>query len=365
MFSDTHFHFHMLDEETQVKVLKEMAQRDCFFGLDIGTHCDDLISRQDGIDKAIEKCAGIVSDDGAARETGIVSDESFNKSAEDLSNENLSGETLKSKIKSFIRFSAGIWPAPEAIRDRKNQIEILEKMIRGAGIASDESCRSDAGIASDDGTESGAGITSDGCLKNDAGAASDDSGVNSTYKKVVAIGECGLDHHWNVSGADGRAESDFDEAMFLGESEMFEAQLDMAKRMKLPVVVHSRDAFDGTLECIKNVGYDNGIIHCFSYGIDEARAFLERGWYLAFGGGVTYTKKSKMEAMMELLRFVPKERLLLETDAPYLAPVPFRGTPNNPLLIEHSYKFIADSRGMSVESLCETVDENIKNLFKF
>lgn len=353
MFSDTHFHFHMLEENLQPRVLLEMAKRDCFFGLDIGTHCDDLIFRQDGIDKAIEKCAGIVSDDGAARETGIVSDESFIKSAEDLSDENFSGEKLKSKIKSFIRFSAGIWPAPEAIRDRKNQIEILEKMIRGAGIASD------------DGTESGAGITSDGCLKNDAGAASDDGGANSTYKKVVAIGECGLDHHWNVSGADGRAESDFDEAMFLGEREMFEAQLDMAKRMKLPVVVHSRDAFEGTLECIKNVGYDNGIIHCFSYGLDEARAFLERGWYLAFGGGVTYTKKSKMEAMMELLRFVPKERLLLETDAPYLAPVPFRGTPNNPLLVEHSYKFIAEARGVSVEDLCETVDGNIKNLFKF
>lgn len=328
MYSDTHFHFHMFEESLQPRVLREMAVRDCFFGLDIGTHCDDLISRQDGIDKAIEKCAGLASDEGAVRETGIVSDESFKKSAEGLSNENLSGEKLKSKIKSFIRFSAGIWPAPEAIRDRKNQIEVLEKMIRGAG------------------------------------AASDDSGANSTYKKVVAIGECGLDHHWNVSGADGRAESDFDEAMFLGEREMFEAQLDMAKRMKLPVVVHSRDAFDGTLECIKNIGYDNGIIHCFSYGIDEARAFLERGWYLAFGGGVTYTKKSKMEAMMELLCFVPKERLLLETDAPYLAPVPFRGTPNNPLLIEHSYKFIAEVRGVSVESLCETVDSNIRKLFK-
>lgn len=340
MFSDTHFHFHMLEESLQPRVLREMAGRDCFLGLDIGTHCDDLILRQDGIDKAIEKCAGIVSDDGVASVAGIVSDE------------NISGEKLKSKIKSFIRFSAGIWPAPEAIRDRKNQIEILEKMIRGAGFAGDESCRSDADISSDESCRSG------------AGAAGDDGWVNSTYKKVVALGECGLDHHWNVSGVDGRAESDFDDAMFLGEREMFEAQLDMAKRMKLPVVVHSRDAFEGTLECIKNVGYDNGIIHCFSYGIDEARAFLERGWYLAFGGGVTYTKKSKMDVMMELLRFVPKERLLLETDAPYLAPVPFRGTPNNPLLVEHSYKFIAESRGVSVESLCEDVDLNIKKLFK-
>lgn len=351
MFSDTHFHFHMLEENLQPRVLREMAVRDCFFGLDIGTHCDDLISRQDGIDKAIEKCAGIVSDDGAASDSCIASDDGALSVAGIASDGNLSGEKLKSKIKSFIRFSAGIWPAPEAIRDRKNQIEILEKMIRGAGVAGDESCRSGAGIASDEDSRSG------------AGAAGDGGGENSTYKKVVAIGECGLDHHWNVSGVDGRAESDFDDAMFLGEREMFEAQLDMAKRMKLPVVVHSRDAFEGTMECIKNAGYDNGIIHCFSYGIDEARAFLDRGWYLAFGGGVTYTKKSKMDAMKELLRFVPEERLLLETDAPYLAPVPFRGNPNNPLLIEHTYRFISEARNINMEELCETVDKNISRLF--
>ena len=96
----------------------------------------------------------------------------------------------------------------------------------------------------------------------------------------------------------------------------------------------------------------------------EAREFLSRGWYLAFGGGVTYTKKSKMEQMFELLRYVPDDRILLETDAPYLAPVPFRGSENNPLLIEHTYRFIAEARGIAVEKLCALVDENIKRLFK-
>ena len=88
---------------------------------------------------------------------------------------------------------------------------------------------------------------------------------------------------------------------------------------KLPVIVHSRDAFEDTLECINNIGYHNGIIHCYSYGIEEARTFLDLGWYIALGGGITYTKKSKLEQMQELIRFIPSDRLLTETDAPYLA----------------------------------------------
>lgn len=283
MFSDTHFHFSMMMQEERSSILTALEDRKCFFGLDIGTHCDDLAAR-------IE----------------IVKNSDSGK-----------------KIKQFMYFSTGIWPAVEAIKDRENQIKELEKQILSVQELDAE-------------------------LK----------------KKICAIGECGLDHHWNPSGTDGRCESDFDREVFLGEAEMFEMQLELAKKFNLPVIVHSRDAFEGTLECIKNVSYDNGIIHCYSYGLEEAEAFLDRGWYLAFGGGVTYTKKSKMEQMKELLCYVPKERLLLETDAPYLAPVPFRGKPNTPLLIDNTYNFIAQMRGVSAEELSETVDENIRRLFK-
>lgn len=286
MYSDTHFHFHML--ENQPQVLTGMAEKNCFFGLDIGTHCDDLASRQKGMLDAIGECEN----------------------------------SLREKIKNFIYFSAGIWPAPEAIRDRVNQIEILEKEIKQAF----------------------------------------DSG-DSFIKKVCAIGECGLDHHWNPAGVDARCESDFDAELYNGEKEMFLMQLALAKKYSLPVIVHSRDAFEGTIECIKDAGYDNGIIHCYSYGLEEAKVFLDRGWYLAFGGGVTYTKKAKMDEMIEMLKYIPEDRLLLETDAPYLAPVPFRGTKNTPLLIEHSYRFIAEARGIEVEKLCQTVDKNIRHLF--
>lgn len=187
---------------------------------------------------------------------------------------------------------------------------------------------------------------------------------DSLNRKIIAIGECGLDHHWNPSGVDGRCEDDFDQEMYLAEKELFSMQLEYAKELNLPIIVHSRDAFEDTYDCIKNSGWNTGIIHCYSYGAEEARKFLDLGWYISFSGGVTYTKKSKMEAMKELLTLVPEDRILLETDSPYLAPVPLRGTLNTPLNVEYTYKFIAQIRGTDQEKLSETVDKNIKELFK-
>ena len=283
MFSDTHFHFKMMTEERGVdgiEVLNQLARRDCFFGLDIGTRAGDLQGRQ----LAVEKCIAGVAD---AR--------------------------LADKARSFMYFTAGIWPDVESIKDRENQVKLLRESI--------------------------------------------------TPDSIIAVGECGLDHHWNPSGEDGRCEEDFDEQVYRGERELFEAQIELAHELKLPVIVHSRDAFEDTLECINNVGYHNGIIHCYSYGIDEARAFLDLGWYIALGGGITYTKKSKLEQMQELIRFIPSDRLLTETDAPYLAPVPFRGQANSPVLVEHVFNYIAQARGITVDELNATVDSNIKSLF--
>ena len=294
MFSDTHFHFKMMTTErgvNGVEVLSTMAQRSCFFGLDIGTHYDDLAERQACVENAI---AGI-ADSG-----------------------------LAAKARNFMYFSAGIWPDVEAIHDRENQMKKLRESILAADASSDQ---------------------------------------DTLHRKIVAVGECGIDHHWNPSGEDGRCESNFDTDTYQGERELFEAHLELAKDLKLPVIVHSRDGFEDTLDCLKNVGYDNGIIHCYSYGIDEARAFLDRGWYIAFGGAITYNKKAKLEAVKELLRFVPADRFLCETDAPYLAPVPLRGTVNTPVNVEHVYNFAAEVRGTTTEALSNLVDENITKLF--
>lgn len=228
---------------------------------------------------------------------------------------------LQKQANDFIFYTAGIWPDVDEIKDRDNAIKTLKANIHEFSKTSD--------------------------------------------KKLVAIGECGIDHHWNPSGADGRDENDFNADIFKGEKELFCMQLEYAKSLNLPVIVHSRDAFEDSVDCIKETGYNNGIIHCFSYGIEEAKTFLDLGWYLAFGGATTYTKKSKMQAMTELLRYVPEDRLLLETDSPYLAPVPFRGQTNTPVLIEYVYNFIAQARNTSPQELSDLVDTNIKTLFKF
>ena len=295
MFSDTHFHFKMMTTERGVdgvEVLNALAARDCFFGLDIGTHCDDLAEREACVESAIA---------------------------------NIQDSKLAAKAREFMYFSAGIWPDVEAIHDRENQMKLFRESIAAVAEGGDH---------------------------------------DTLNRKIVAVGECGIDHHWNPSGADGRCESDFDEQTYRGERELFEAQLELARELSLPVIVHSRDGFEDTLDCLKNVGYDNGIIHCYSYGIEEARAFLDRGWYIAFGGAVTYNKKSKLEAVKELLKFVPADRFLCETDAPYLAPVPLRGTVNTPVNVEHVYNFISEVRGCTPEELSNLVDENIKRLFK-
>lgn len=231
---------------------------------------------------------------------------------------------LADKTRDFMYFTAGIWPDVDSIKDRENQMKILRDSVQNAANDNDQ---------------------------------------DTLHRRVIAIGECGLDHHWNPSGADGRCEDDFDEQLYRGERELFESQIELARELKLPVIVHSRDAYEDTLECIKNIGYDNGIIHCYSYGIDEARTFLDRGWYIALGGGITYTKKSKLEQMEALIRYIPSDRLLTETDAPYLAPVPFRGQANSPVLVEHVFNYLAQVRGLSLENLNQLVDENIKKLF--
>ncbi len=293
MYSDTHFHFHYLVKQFGIPwgsgLLESLAERDCFFALDIGTKHDDLLPRMG----AAKDCLGQIGDDA-----------------------------VREKARGLLYFSAGIWPDEESIRLRQDRVSCLEQQIaKGMG------------------------------------------GASPFPGRLVAVGECGLDHHWNPAGVDKRNGDAWDDALFKAESEMFMMQLELARKLSLPIIVHSRDAFEGTLACIDEVGYTRGIIHCYSYGIDEARAFLDRGYHIALGGAVTYTKKRLMDQMRELVRFIPDDRLLLETDAPYLAPVPCRGQTNTPLLISHTYEFIAAMRGISVEALCRLVDGNCRILF--
>ena len=285
MFLDTHCHLSTIKEkDIQLDALLEnLAKEDFWFILDIGTHCDDLDFRQENVENALSK------------------------------------SEIAEKVKKIIFYSAGIWPAPEAINDAENQMKTLRVFVEN-------------------------------------------------HPEIVAIGECGLDHHWNVtngvaSGADFRDEAIFSADFLQKEMDFFQQQILLGKEKNLPIIVHSRDAFEDTLTSIKNAGYHNGVIHCYSYGIEEARQFLDLGWYIALGGAITYCKKSKIAEMKELINFIPKDRLLIETDAPYLAPVPERGKINTPLLIKHTYNFIAENLGITLEELKEIVNSNTKALF--
>lgn len=237
----------------------------------------------------------------------------------------ISDKTIQNKCRNFLYFSAGIWPSAEEIKNRKENIDILKEKIKEAERSSQN-----------------------------------DFPFNT---KIIALGECGLDHHWNPSGEDHRNAEDFSTDMFKSEKELFEMQLLLAKDLSLPVIIHSRDAFKETLESVKKIGYHNGIIHCYSYGKTEAKEFLDYGWYISFSGSVTYTKKRCMNEMEELIKSIPDDRILVETDSPYLAPVPFRGKVNSPSLIKNTYDFIAKIKGISSEELSTLVDKNISKLF--
>jgi TatD DNase family protein len=164
---------------------------------------------------------------------------------------------------------------------------------------------------------------------------------------VAAIGECGLDfHHMEADGAT--------------QARLFALQCDLARRLGLPLVVHSRDAFAPTLEVLRAEAEGIPvIIHCFGYGPAEARAFLDSGYRISFAGNLTYPKAAPLR---EALVLVPENRLLLETDAPYMNPHPGRGRPSSSFDIGRSYEKAAALRGVDPGRLAAAVSRNLGEL---
>jgi TatD DNase family protein len=163
---------------------------------------------------------------------------------------------------------------------------------------------------------------------------------------VVAVGECGLDYHY---GADRKAE----------QRALFEAQLALAAETELPVVVHTRSANEDTAALLR--GHDGTVVmHCFSEPALLPDA-LERGWYVSFAGNVTYPKA---DVLREAAAAVPADRLLVETDSPYLAPQPLRGRPNEPAHVLHTVAALAAARGEDADELAARVDANATAAFR-
>lgn len=172
----------------------------------------------------------------------------------------------------------------------------------------------------------------------------------SKHEKAVAIGECGLDYY--------ERETPRETQMY-----WFRQQLALAKELDLPVVVHSRDAAEDTYLTVKEAytGDGAGIIHCFSYGKEMARAYLDLGYYIALGGVVTFKNSKKAK---EVAAYVPEDRLLIETDCPYLAPVPFRGTRNYSGHLSYVLDELAALRGTDRERLEQATYENACRLYR-
>jgi len=165
--------------------------------------------------------------------------------------------------------------------------------------------------------------------------------------KVVAIGECGLDYHHDHSPRDAQARA-------------FVAQIGLAREVGLPLVIHTRDAAADTLELLaRHAGDHPVILHCFSIPehLDEV---VRRGYMLSFAGPVTYNRSHELQRAAAA---APSDRLLVETDSPYLAPVPRRGRPNRPANVAHTLRFIAGLRDMPVEELDRLTSANAARVF--
>ena len=169
------------------------------------------------------------------------------------------------------------------------------------------------------------------------------------HEKVRAVGETGLDHF--RTGENGRA----------AQEESFRRHIDLAKRLDKTLVIHDRDAHDDVLRVIDAEGApDRWVMHCFSGDVDVARACLDRGAYLSFAGTVTFKNAAPLR---NALVVAPIDRLLVETDAPYLTPVPYRGRPNASYLVPHTMRAMAQVRGDDLEALCAAVDGNTEAAF--
>lgn len=172
----------------------------------------------------------------------------------------------------------------------------------------------------------------------------------SKEDKVIAIGEIGLDYYYDNSPRD-------------IQRKWFREQLELAKELDLPVIIHSRDATKETYDIIKEAqdGTLRGVLHCFSGSVEVAMEYIKLGFYISIGGTVTF---KNARVVREVAEAVPLDKLLIETDCPYLTPEPYRGKRNEPMFVKYVAEKIAEIRGISVEELAKFTNKNTKELFR-
>ena len=164
--------------------------------------------------------------------------------------------------------------------------------------------------------------------------------------KVVAIGEIGLDYHWDKENKE-------------KQKELFKKQINIAKELDLPIVIHSRDAFQDTYDILKEANW-KGDIHCFSGNLENAKMYIKLGFYLGIGGVVTF----KNTNLKDTLKEIPLDRIILETDSPYLAPTPHRGEKNEPKYIPLIAEELSTIYNKTIKEIEEQTTKNVQELFK-
>lgn len=171
------------------------------------------------------------------------------------------------------------------------------------------------------------------------------------HPKVIAIGECGLDYYYDKSDR-------------LAQRERFQAHIDAARETRLPLVVHTRDAEQDTAEILSAAvreGDVTGVLHCFTGSDELARKGLDLGFYVSLSGIVTFKNAQDLQ---QIAKWLPADRMLVETDSPFLAPVPHRGQKCEPAFVADTAKFVAELRGEDPDQLAETTTANFFKLFK-
>lgn len=173
--------------------------------------------------------------------------------------------------------------------------------------------------------------------------------IRECADKIVAIGEIGLDYYWDKSFVD-------------LQQEVFKKQIKLANELNLPIVVHDRDAHKDVFDILKSTNKNSEVLfHCFSGSVEFMQECVKQGWYIAIGGVVTFKNAVKMK---EVASAVPLTKLVLETDSPYLTPVPFRGKPNKPAYVRYVAEEVAKIREMPLEELISVTSENAERFFK-
>ena len=190
----------------------------------------------------------------------------------------------------------------------------------------------------------------------------DDLLQRAALPRVVAIGETGLDYYQMEERKGGRNIGDME-----WQRQRFRTHIRAARQTGKPLVIHTRAASNDTVAILREEGEDGspgsagGVFHCFTETAEVARAALDLGFYISFSGIVTF---KKAQDLRDVAGFVPLDRLLIETDSPYLAPAPYRGKVNSPSYVPHVARQIAEVRGMALEAVAEATSRNFERLFK-